>query len=228
MRADELPFLLQVLDGHSPRIDLSTFDPKTRKLLDGLDLSLTSGGINGSSPGRFRFDTVRAESKSPAFSMFTKEGEKDQEEPPAIAISGVWPLEDPKPGHTEGASRLPPTAVLKKVLVDEKGKFDSPKKSIPGQHSKIPMSQGGRAPAKAVRSLSCTAPEKKLYSLADSMAQEEEEEVWMEVEKTAQEKFVMTEEGSLLVVDVGTLSLSSPLLPPTPPEMKKKVTGELK
>lgn len=225
VRADELPILLQVLEGHSPNIDFSNFDPKTRKLLDGLDLSLSSGGASGSSPQRFTFDTRGSENRGHAFSVFNKGGQKDKGDPSGVTVSGVWPLEDPKPGHAERTSHLPPTVVPKKVLASEKAKFDSPKKSLPVQ-SKIPMTQGGRIPVKAQRSLSShAAPEKKLFSMPDASSQpREDEETWMEVEKTAPEKYP-SDEGSLLVVDVGTLTLSSPLLPPTPPEIRKKVTG---
>lgn len=189
MTTEELPILLQVLDGHSPNIDLSNFDPKTQKLLDGLDLSLASGGINGSSPGRFTFDSVGSRSRGYAFSVFNKEERKDKRDPSGVAVSGVWPLEDPKSDYSERTSHLPPTVVPKKVLESEKIKYDSPKKSLPVQ-SKIPMSQGGRTPVKAQRSLSSrTPPERKLFSAPDTLSQSRENgESWMEVEKTAQEK----------------------------------------
>lgn len=192
MRADELPILLQVLEGHSPNIDLSNFDPKTQKLLDRLDLSLSSGGFNGSSPGRFSFNAGAAEGgRGHAFSVFNKGGQSDKEDPSGVAVSGVWPLEDPKPGHTEETGHLPPTVVPKKVLAGEKAKIDSPKKSLPVQ-SKIPMTQGGRIPVKAQRSLSAHATtEKKMYPLSDASSQPQEDvEMWMEVEKTAPEKYL--------------------------------------
>ncbi|KAK8374664.1 hypothetical protein O3P69_010125, partial [Scylla paramamosain] len=97
VRAEELPILLKVLEGHSPNIDLSNFDPKTQKLLDGLDLSFASNGINGSSPGKFTFDTKESSSKNRdhAFSVFHKGRQNNEGEP--CGVSGVWPLEESKP-----------------------------------------------------------------------------------------------------------------------------------
>lgn len=193
VRAEELPVLLQVLEGHSPNPDLSNFDPKTQKLLDGLDLSLTSAGINGSSPGKFTFDTKGSgtENRGHAFSVFHKERQNSEEDPSGVALSGVWPLEEGKPGQAEGVSQHHPTVIPKKVFTSENVKFDSPKKTLPAQ-SKIPMSQGGRAPVKVLRPFpSRTGPDKKLFSAPNTytLPPRENKEACAQVEKTGADKY---------------------------------------
>ena len=191
MRADELPILLKVLEGHSPNLDLSNFDPKTQKLLDGLDLSLTSSNINGSLPGKFTFDSKasRSENSSHAFSVFHKGRHSIEGDPSGVSMSGVWPLEEGKQQQHEGDSHHPPTVIPKKFHTSENIKYDSPKKSLPVQ-SKNSMSQGGRIPVKALRPLpSRTGPDKKLFSAPNTTLQpRDNEEAWARLDKTPPDK----------------------------------------
>lgn len=155
MKKEDLPILMQVLDGRSPSLDLSNLDPDTQKLLEGLDLSMSFSGISTTSSGRSfsRGETSGREKqgekpRSQGFSVF-KGNEQDGISFSGVSMtSGVWPLE-----------RVEESQASKTVLQERAQPHVSPRAArrlsqAGSAKSKIPMSHAGsKSPGTACRSL---------------------------------------------------------------------------
>ncbi|KAG7170705.1 C2 domain-containing protein 3-like [Homarus americanus] len=234
VKAEDLPIFLQVLEGRSPNLDLSNLDPETQKLLDGLDLSMSFSGINidpsGKSITHIResgTESTSGKAKKPTYSVL-KGIQKDSIDFSGVSMtSGVWPLQERK---TEEKNRiLDSITAIDKIPCHDNQKFDSPRRGQQGINvrTKIPMSQAGRTPTKACRTLSSrTVSEKKPPSpVKDSSANLNESEESLKTEKTIPSKYGLEDEGSVLVVDVRTLTLAPPLLPAKPPNKTENMSG---
>lgn len=140
MKSEDLPLLLQVLEGHSP--DLCGLDTKSQKLLDGLDLSYTSPPSTSQLRGKLEDQDREVKdkgTKSYLQSVFNKDIHRSGED-----FSGVWPLEERKDvGNLEKNRSSQSTD---KVLPTAIPRFGSPRR--PQQPSfkktKIPTSHKTR------------------------------------------------------------------------------------
>ncbi|XP_068244254.1 uncharacterized protein [Palaemon carinicauda] len=219
VKAKDLPALMHVLEGRSPNVDLANLDPETQKLLEGLDLSMSFSGISTVSSGGSFIRVGSGGGKRHACSVL-KGSHGDITDMSGVSTSGIWPLdskENKEPGKgikddhhaqdssKQGIKKIPPELV-------------TPTK-IPLPHSTV------RTPSKACRSLVVEKPTlasgkqmpTSCQALENSMVKPEK----LFPGKSSSEA---SDDGSVLVVDVGTLTLSPALLPPKV-EDSSKVSG---
>lgn len=239
VKKEDLPILMQVLEGRSPSLDLSNLDPDTQKLLEGLDLSMSFSGISTTSSGRSfsRGDTSGMEKqgekpRSQGFSVF-KGNEQDAISFSGMSMtSGIWPLERVEEGQGS-----------KPVLQERVQPHASPRAArrlsqIGSAKSKIPMSHAGsKSPGTACRSLLSRPTAERTISAAarDASFTSKDEEELSDIQENGpigrrasdgpSTRRGSEEEGSVLVVDVGTLTLAPSLLPVRPPDKKEKISG---
>ncbi|XP_042887666.1 uncharacterized protein LOC122263338 isoform X2 [Penaeus japonicus] len=238
VKKEDLPILMQVLEGRSPSLDLSNLDPDTQKLLEGLDLSMSFSGISTTSSGRSfsRGETSGREKqgekpRSQGFSVF-KGNEQDGISFSGVSMtSGVWPLE-----------RVEESQANKTVLQERAQPHVSPRAArrlsqAGSAKSKIPMSHAGsKSPGTACRSLLSrpTADRSNSSMTREASFTSKDEEELSEIQENGPlgrrssdgpSTRRGSEEGSVLVVDVGTLTLAPSLLPARPPDKQEKISG---
>ncbi|XP_064115490.1 LOW QUALITY PROTEIN: uncharacterized protein LOC135221688 [Macrobrachium nipponense] len=218
VKAQDLPALVQVLEGRSPNVDLANLDPETQKLLEGLDLSVSFSGISNVSSGGSFLRVDRRSGKSRAYSIL-KGSHGDITEVSGVSTSGIWPL-DSKENKEIGKS----------VKVDHLAQDSSKQgtKKIPPElatSTKIPLPQStARVPSKACRSLLVEKPTSLLETDVPTSCQALENSGQARKIVPGKSSSEASDDGSVLVVNVGTLTLSPALLPPKV-EDSSKVSG---
>ncbi|XP_045602674.1 uncharacterized protein [Procambarus clarkii] len=233
VKAEDLPILLQVLRGRSPNLEISNLDPETQKLLDGLDLSTSS--ISADSSGRKTShiqesgtENHTGKARSPMYSVF-KSAQNDNVNFSGVSMtSGIWPLEEGK-NASEKSKILAPKSAMDKIISRDNSKFGSPRRVQQGMNArtKIPTSQVNRTPVKACRTLisHTVTDEKPPFPVKDLIMDSKDIKESVNCEKIAPSKYGSEDEGSVLIVDIGTLILAPPLLPPKPLNNAEKVSG---
>lgn len=100
LRAEDLPALLQVLEGKSPNIDMKLLDPETRQLLSRIDLSMSFSGINIDSSGMGVYGDTEADigktalRKKQGYSLMKGRSVDGTDTSGFSLTSGIWPLEE--------------------------------------------------------------------------------------------------------------------------------------
>lgn len=191
MKSEDLPLLLQVLEGHSP--DMCGLDTKSQKLLDGLDLSYSSSPSTSQLKDKLVDQDREVKdkgTKSYLQSVFNKDNQRSGED-----FSGVWPLEERKDvGNLEKNRSSPHPQYTDKVLPTAIPKFGSPRR--PQQPSfkkktKIPTTHKTKPSERSYQTHpGRTVSDKKASFLSDgfSIGWRESKEAWGSGEKGASGK----------------------------------------
>ncbi|KAK7054607.1 hypothetical protein SK128_008007 [Halocaridina rubra] len=217
VRAQDLPALVQVLEGRSPNVDLSNLDPETQKLLDGLDLSLSFSGHSAMSSG-ISFSRRDGDSYG-----ILKGSHNNLANMSGISTSGVWPLDVNENEACKG-KRLGCLEPKEKSQSQEGLKVGSSKKSQQEAitPTKIPTSQErARTPSKACRNAAPQSSTEKPSSASDKMS----DSFSGKSEKLFSGKTTNDDEGSVLIIDAGTLILSPSVIPQRHPDKSGKISG---
>lgn len=171
VRPEDLPGLLQAIGRGPGNLDLSHLDPDTQKLLDGLDLSVRSSGVNTRSsafPSGTQCsvsESTSGKTKSPFSSVF-KNKQNDATRELSDVSSGVWPIDEGREA-TEKSKSVILSRMRAKDLLFDNSKEEVVQVSHQGANmrTKIPTCQVSKAPIKACRTLlSRPSPDKKLLS----------------------------------------------------------------
>ncbi|CAL4156836.1 unnamed protein product, partial [Meganyctiphanes norvegica] len=221
LRAEDLPALLQVLEGKSPNVDMKNLDLETQKLLSRIDLSMSFSGISLDSSGNGIFGDGEADvgnkanRKKPVYSVMKGRSVDGTDTSGLSLTSGIWPLEEKQKQSRNIIDNIHKHKQNEEILSEKRGSFvgkgtyDSPRRS--------PRPSRGSSHPPNVKPSGSTRRDAKGTVLDDDNGMKD-----LYSKDSHLKDSVTEDESSVLVVDIETLSLVPPLLQRKPGSQDEK------